>query len=345
MTIKILINLLIVFISALGGRTLHAGEPLNYIQSSLLRLSSQNTIEKWVLPFFRQEPVQIKKMNYTFKNNFLVVGNGELPGLFDDITSDNEPLMQKRINESYGQPTDTATKISIGGNWGRFTQELSFNAGEVFILNNPVFPELETFLFYDFYSSTSYRYQLDNSFELTPKLSLGPRRIIQKTITTGDLLAKSDLFKINKRPWVWFFELSLEAKYNGLWYELLLELNSIPLVDNDLNYWEVNLGARSANLLQPSENKILHSWDLFVLYSPLYGGDYDVRQTWKWGTGLYLSEHLGLDIFFNRELDPSGLVKLRLDNLDFSFFSMVKYYDHFKLQRSRSFGLNLRVQF
>lgn len=128
------------------------------------------------------------------------------------------------------------------------------------------------------------------------------------------------------------------------YFDFVFELNSIPLNNNDFDYWDTNLGIKSKNLSKDF-NLDVKKIDFFILYSPIYGGNYDVTRTIKGGFGVELNELLMIDLFFEDEFQFGAIAKFNSRYFSLSMFTVSHAYDDLHSQISRQYGINLFMQY
>ncbi len=309
---------------------------LNYIEAHNLRLSSQTHSPHWINPFvFNKNPGN-------FEVNALVSGQKDVLKLYNDIESKDEQKIIDRLEESFGKPYDLSAKISVGIKVGSFSQFFSTNGGAVLLVTDPIFPELKGFLFHDYTSTSAYIFRPTKALMLKPQVSIGFRRVLDKTLTTGDLVDKSLDVKFNKAPFIGFAEVNFLATYNTFGYgHLLGEISSLPMISNKYEYWETFLGYKTPNFAKKL-NWEFRELSLYGGYSPLYAGHYDVHRTFKTGIRFSPTKELSLDFFTMDEFYPGGLISYTFKHFEFAMFTFERAYDDHGEQKSRQYGLNLK---
>lgn len=314
---------------------------LNYIESSLFRLSSYNRSEEWIQPFYRYH----KNSFPNYQLSFFGSTHPEVKGLIDDIGSKDDDLIQKRIDDSYGKPYDASAKVQFLYRNERFIQTFSINAGAVAVVNDPVFPELSGIFFQDYIGTSSYIFKVNKELVFIPRIIYGKRRVLDTSLTVAELVDRKPDTKIKNQPWNTVVDISLSARYEFESFDLLGELNSLPLSNNEYNYWDTNLGIKSKNLKDFFSFDTLKRIDCYFSYSPIYGGDYDVSRTVKFGMGVEFSENFMIDIFSHDKFSFGSILKFNDDYYAISIFTHENSYDDYQEQRSRKYGLNFAIQY
>ena len=310
---------------------------LNYIEAQNLRLSGQTHPNHWMNPFV------FNKTPKSYEANLFVAGHKDVKDLYDDMTSKDQTKIENRLDKSFGKPYDLEAKIGFGYRSGNFSQFFSTNGGAVLLVTDPVFPELQGFLFHDYTGASAYLYKPTKALVIKPQLTYGVRRVLDRTYTVGDLVDQGLDVKFNKVPYVGFVEAGLLATYNTFGYgHFLFELTSLPLLKYDYQYWDAFVGYKTPNFakrLGMSGGEI----SLYGGYSPFYAGKYDVERTIKTGLRLAPWNFLSLDIFTQDKFYPGALLALSSTHTEFSLFTIERAYDDFGKQKSRQYGLNFKV--
>lgn len=310
---------------------------VNFIEAHQLRLSGQQDPLHWIVPFH-----SVKQPD-SWETNILFSQEKDVLNLYDDLQSKDQEKIQKRLGDSFGQPYDASAKLNLGFRSGDFAQFFSANAGAVLLVTDPVFPDLKGFLFQDYTSSTSYIFRPVEEMILKVQINLGVRRFLDETYSAGDLVSKKISVNFGKKPFLGFAEFSLRSIYSfGSWGQGLLEINSLPLMDNQYSYWDSFLGYKTPNFFTGPDSW-LKEFALYGGYSPFYGGDYDVSRTQRVGLRMSLGEALSLDVFTFDKFYPGALLSSRLGIFELSLFTFERAYDDFGRQKSRQFGFNLKT--
>ena len=331
--------LFVVFILMLSFK-IHARE-LNYIQAHLFRLSGTDRPEEWIIPFYRYYKHSLPNVKFSL----LASGNKQVPDLVSDLDSKDKQKIQNRLDQSYGKPYDASAKVFLALRYEEFVQSFSANAGAVAIVNDPVFPALEGLLYQDYMAHTSYYYKFNNELLLIPRVSYGERRVLDSSFTAVQLADKRPDTKLNVQAWKVVVEFSLQARYTFDYFDLFMQANSIPIIKNDYAYWDTNLGLKTKNLLSSPDSDLFKVLDIYLMYSPIYGGNYDVSRTVKLGSGIVFNDNFALDIFLQDEYSLGGLAKLNFEYFELSVFTFERSYDDFHFQKSRQYGLNLVMKY
>lgn len=314
-----------------------SAQKTNFIESHLLRLSSQQNPAQWLLPFS-----QVKAPT-SFESNVMLSMEKDTYNLYEDIQSKNREKIETRLQDSFGKPYDASVKVNFGYRYKSFNQFISTNGGAVLLVTDPVFPELKGFLYHDYTASSSYLFRPHPRLILKPQLSYGVRKILDQEYTVGDLVDKSLNVKFNKIPYIGFSELSLLGIFslNG-WGQGLLQLNSFPLTKNDYDYWDTFLGYKTPNFFKNS-GWAASELSLYGGYSPFYGGNYDVSRTYKIGAKTSFWDWIGLDLFTVDDFYPASILSFKFTYSTIEMFTFERAYDDFGRQKSRQYGLNLKA--
>lgn len=316
--------------------TTASARELNYIEAHNLRLSSQTHPLHWINPFvFNKNPGN-------FETNVFVSTQKDVQKLYNDVQSKDEPRIIARLSDSFGKPYDLSAKINFGFKMDNWSQYFSTNGGAVLLVTDPVFPELRGFLFHDYTSTTAYLYKPTPAWVIKPQVSIGARRILDQTLSTGDLVSESLDVKFNKKPYIGFAEVNLLSTYNTFGYgHLVFELTSLPLRSSDYEYWETFVGYKTINIAKKLDWKI-SEFSFYGGYAPVYAGKYDVNRTFKLGSRIGLLEALDLDVFTTDEFYPGGLLSYTFKNFELAVFTFERAYDDFGRQKSRQYGANFK---
>jgi hypothetical protein len=309
----------------------------NFIESHLLRLSSQQNPTQWLLPFS-----QIKAPT-PFESNVMVSMEKDTYDLYKDIDSKNQQRIQERLQDSFGKPYDVSAKVNFGYRFKNFSQFISTNGGAVLLVTDPVFPELKGFLFQDYTASSSYLFKPHPRLILKPQLSYGIRKTLDEKYSVGDLVDKSLNVKFNKIPFIGFSELNLLGIFSlDQWGQILFQVNSFPIMQNDYDYWDTFLGYRTQNFLKNS-GWAVSELSFYGGYSPFYGGDYDVSRTYRLGAKMSFLDWISLDLFTMDNFYPASIMAFRFSYFILEMFTFERAYDDFERQKSRQYGLNLKA--
>ena len=314
---------------------------LNYIESNLFRISSFIRSEEWIQPFYRYH----KKSFPNYQISVFGSTHPEVKDLIDDIDSKDNDLIQNRIDNSYGKPYDASAKVQVLFRHERFIQTFSANAGAVATVNDPVFPELTGMLFQDYVATSSYIYKYNEEFTFIPRLILGKRRVLDSSLTVAEIIDRKPDTKIKNRPWNTIIDFSLAARYEFESFDLLAELNSLPISNNEYNYWDTNLGIKTKNLKGLLAMDSIRRIDAYISYSPIYGGNYDVARTVKLGAGIEFSDSFMVDVFLHDEFLFGTIIKYNQDYFTLSLSTHENSYDDFHTQLSRKYSANISIQY
>jgi hypothetical protein len=326
----------IVFCILLISSSAHARK-LNFIETHLLRLSSQQDPTHWLLPF-----KQVRTPR-SFESNVMLSMEKDTYSLYEDIQSKKQDKIQSRLQESFGQPYDVSAKINFGYRYGKFAQFFSINGGAALLATDPVFPELKGFLFHDYTATSSFILKPLPRLMLKPQISYGVRKTLDREYSVGDLVDKSLDVKFNEAPYIGFLELNVLVIFSlSEWGQLLFEVNSLPLMHQEFQYWDSFLGYKTPNFLR-SKRWFLTELAFYGGYSPFYGGEYDVSRTYKLGLKTSFAQGLEVDFFTMDDFYPAGIISWRVNYLTVEAFSFERAYDDFGNQKSRQYGLNLKV--
>jgi hypothetical protein len=314
---------------------------LNYIQAHQFRLSATDNINEWIIPFYQKTE---------YSNPFielLIFGsaNRKVPSLIKDVDSKNKDRIQKTVDENYGNPLDASAKISLRFRIKNIRQSFSTNAGAFALVNDPIFPYINGTLFHDYTSNTSLTLKWGKKLELIPKLTIGRRRVLYKTITVTDLADKKPDTKIKNRPFRDFSEFSLHSKYDFKKASVFFHLNSLPIRSQRFQYWDSNVGLKIPNFINMSNTMLFKNVTASVSFSPFYGGSYSMRNTIKAGVGFHFSKYLTLDAFLSDQFLPGAILKLDSRIFNLTFFSFERHMNSLDVKGSRQYGFNFSAKF
>jgi hypothetical protein len=301
---------------------------LGFMESHALRLSSQDEVNQWLIPMSSES-----HQNFGF--TVFYSGNREVKDVYDDLQSKDQGRIEKRIDSSYGSPYDASAKIQAKFDYANFRQTLSTNAGAVLVVTDPIFPELQGFLFHDYMGSSSYRFVFPNAM-VKPQVSYGYRKLMNRRLTAGQVASEKINVKLDKSPSVGLMEFSLESKYFIRKFgEIFFEVNSLPLTNYEYSYYETNVGYRS-----PLFARLI---SFYAAYTPFYGGHYDVSRTFKLGTEIRPVDHLRLSLFTFDEFYLGGEAQLRFKNFELALLTFERSHDDYGYQKSRQYGAFFRL--
>lgn len=323
----------------------YATKNTNALESELLRFSSIQDTQDYILPFFRDEPKSVKDLGNNLTFNFFFFGNSDIVNLANNLTSGDSEAIVKEIDESFGVPKTALIRVGVNYNYKKFTQSFNVNAGEVLVINNPVSPEISGLVFFDIAATSSYKWTSHSEyFSLEGSLSFIKRKAIKNTISLARLVDNDyEDFNLEQADSYNLVEGSLSASFNLDYIDLQAQIRSIPLGGQRFSYWDSIIDIRSKDLALTS--KYFSFWDIYAQYSPVYGGDYDILTTYKLGTGIGLSDHLAVDIFASGKLHANLIITLRLETVEFSVYSVNKVYDQEFYQEARAVGIDTRYRF
>jgi hypothetical protein len=309
---------------------------LNYIESHLMRLSSQENPTHWLLPFRQIEQAR------TLESNIMVSMEKDTYSLYEDIQSKKQDKIQERLEDSFGKPYDVSAKVNFGFRYQSFSQFFSTNGGAVLLVTDPVFPELKGFLFHDYAAGSAYLFCPHPRLIFKPQISYGVRKVLDEEYTVGDLVDKSLDVKFNEIPYIGFLEFNLLSIFTLNYGQLLFEVNSFPLMKNDYEYWDTFLGYKTPNFLI-GKDWLLSELSLFGGYAPFYAGHYDVSRTYKIGARTAISPTFDLDIFTMDDFYPAAIASFNFTYASLEFFTFERAYDDFGNQKSREYGINIKA--
>ena len=320
------------FIFFLFTVDLFASEKLGYLQSNLLRLAEKDHVSSWFFPANRLQRVNLRNPNYLNATDMMVFGHSEFPELIEDLQSKNDKIIEERVNRSFGEPFEAAIKVKSEIMFNKdWSVSISSNAAEVFILNNPVLPTLDFFIYQDFNFGMRW-----TEFSLVA----GRRRSLNKKVDVVDVLNKSQNLKIGQLPWYSYINLSYEKQFDLEVLDLNLNLDSIPVISTPYEYWQSNISLKSKNLIS-----YFYYTNVFLQFSPVYSGSYVFNKTIKFGPQFMFSKYIGSDIVFDSHFNVSYFFKALLENFEFDLYVVKSIYDDFYFNESRTYGLNFRFQF
>jgi hypothetical protein len=336
-------NLILIFILSFP---VFGKEKLNSMESELFRFSSIRETQNHFIPWRRETPESIKELGYNWFFDAFLFGNSSLKNAYEDFSSDNEDEILERINQSYGKPLTTIARLGVQYKNKDFKQGLYANGGEVFLLNNPVFPELHGVLLIDFSSITEYSwYSSNDKFRFTPSLAISRRKSLKKTLSFSEIILDKSSYKLSQTNWYNTVDASLESEYSFSHFSLMASARSVPIYGQKYNYWDTIVGFKTTNLAKKMDSRFLADLNFFGHYSPFYGGRYDVKKNYSLGTGIGFSDHLLLDLFISGKFYVNAGVKLNLENFEISIYTKKDSYDDFFIQEARFVGINSRFQF
>jgi hypothetical protein len=133
---------------------------------------------------------------------------------------------------------------------------------------------------------------------IIPKLIYGIRKTLDDSFTSLELTSLQPDEALARRPWTVFSEFNLLTNLNLKIFNITLNLKSFPLLNRDFIYWSFDTSLQSKKILFPKRNTYFSSFDFFVNYSPLIGGDYKNKKTLRYGMSLNFNRFLNLNIFF-----------------------------------------------
>lgn len=305
-----------------------SAKSLGFMESHSLRLSSQDQVNQWLIPMSQER-------HETVGFTILASGHKDVLDVYEDLQSKDQPRIEKRIDSSYGSPYDASAKIQAQFDYANFRQTLSTNAGAIFVVTDPIFPELQGLLFHDYMASSSYRFVFPNLM-VKPQISYGYRKLLNRRLTAGQVASEKINVKFDKSPSVGLVEFSLESKYFLRKYgEIFFEANSLPLSNYEYSYYETNVGYRS-----PLFARLI---SFYAAYSPFYGGDYDVSRTVKLGAELRPLENLRLTVFTFDEFYLGGEAQLRFRNFELALLTFERSFDDYGFQKSRQYGAFVKI--
>jgi hypothetical protein len=314
-----------------------SAKKLNYIEAHLMRLSSQQNPTHWLLPFRH-----VKNPKSFESNIMLSMEKGTYP-LYKDIQSKDQDKIQDRLEESFGKPYDVSAKVNFGFRHQNFSQFFSTNGGAVLLVTDPVFPELKGFLFHDYSANSAYLFRPHPRLILKPQLSYGIRKVLNEEYTVGQLVDKSLDVKFNQTPYIGFLEFNLLSILSLSNYgQILFEVNSFPLLNNDYEYWDTFLGYKTPDFLK-GKGWVLAELSLYGGYAPFYGGQYDVSRTYKIGARTAIGENFDLDLFTMDDFYPAAIASFNFSYASLELFTFERAYDDFGNQKSREYGFNIKA--
>lgn len=313
---------------------------LNYLESQLFRLSSYERNEEWVLPFYRYHKNSFPRFRFT---TFFAM-TPKVPEIIDDIESKNQKRIESRIDTMFGKPYDANAKVSLGFQYQKFTQTFSLNHSATVIVNDPVFPELEMLYIQDEVATTSYIYTFKKGY-IIPRLIYGRRKILDSSLSAIELANNKSIDRIEKHNWIGFVDFSVSSQYRFNYFDVIAEINSLPLSNQKYNYWNSNIGVKSKNLSNHIDFINIKKLDAFAFYSPFYGGNYGVSKTIKFGIGAELDDWILLDIFTDANFLIGAISKFNFKYFTLSAFTYEYTYDEYLNQTTRQYGLSITGQY
>lgn len=326
----------------------NAAERMNYIEASQLRLTSSNNTSDWIIPFY-QNPLtsekQLSTKTFALRAGFFGSSNHLLPSIYSDIKKQDVPVVIEKLDNQFGSPLDALAKVFVETNWRQYTLGLSVNAGGSLIQNNPTFPQIDGFGFYNAAINFSRRLDFFVGSLTTIKITTGFMHSSRFSVNLGDIIDDSVDVRVDKQPADWFMNLSLKNQYTSDYGVISMEANSLPLFSNKYFYWNTNLGYRSPTFLNNESSLVLHNLSFYGLFSPFYGGRYKIKDTIKLGTSAGLTSIFALDLFTTLDFIFGAYAKFRYSIFEISAFSLQQNYDILGLQSSRSHGISFSFVF
>lgn len=311
---------------------------LGFIESQSLRLSSKERADSLFIPFHYPKNLKHLELNAT------LLGKNDDYLLYKDLVSKDQERITNRLNHSFGVPYDAHAKTNMVYRYHEFTQQFSFNSSALAFIKDPVFPEFKTFMYYDQWGTSAYLFKPIKNLQFKPQIGYGRRKIINKNFTTGDFVNQPPNLKLKRSKWHYQSEFSFNTIYSIPLFQILFELNSLPLTNSDYDYWDSFLGMRTINLASLFSDK-LQLVSFFAGYSPFYGGYYDVKRTMKFGTQIYFKENLGFNVFTTDQMLFGGQLIAHFNHIEIDLYSIKRAYDDYLLYQSRLYGMNLKFLF
>jgi hypothetical protein len=327
--------LLILFSFASSARAERV--PLSYLRAHNFRLSQAASAGDWLLFFPRTEASR------GAANLFFAREDG-VGALYDDLSAKDSARLLSRLQQSYGEVYDVTGKLALEASLGRFRQRFSVNAAVSLTVNDPVFPELSGILFNDYTFTTDYRFAY-RGWAFRPSLTYGLRRTLDRSFTVGQLLDTKPNLKIKAVPYRLFAELGLEAGRSFSWGDLLLSAESLPLRQRDYDYWQVELGYRSPNLLEKAAGGWPKRLNLWAAASPLYGGDYEFGRTLRAGVSVEWFRYLQTDVSFMDKFLPAAFIRVGTRAISAELFTFARGEDDAHTFSARQYGVGLKGAF
>ncbi len=298
------------------------------MESHSLRLSSQDEVNQWIIPMSQER-------HETVGLTIFASGHKDVLDVYEDLQSKNQPRIEKRIDSSYGTPYDASAKIQASIDYANFRQTLSTNAGAIFVVTDPIFPELQGLLFHDYMASTSYRFVFPHMV-FKPQISYGYRKLLYRTLNAGQVASEKIKVQFNKVESVGLAEFSLESKFFLREYgEIFFEINSLPLTNYEYSYYDTNVGYRS-----PLFARLI---SFYAAYSPFYGGEYDVSRTLKLGAEIRPIDHVRLTLFTLDDFYLGGEAQILFRNFELALLTFERAFDDYGYQKSRQYGAFLKL--
>lgn len=321
------------FISQLIAR-----EKVDYLQANILRTSAYLDPLDGILPFASERFYRKEKVSQYFSTKIFYSGNTELFSVYDDLQSKNRTLIETRVRNSLGKPIDGSAKADATIHFENFSFTVAADFGALAVANDPVFPELDLFIYKDYASILSSRFQINKNWFFSPRFVNGFRKIIDRQYETGELINEKINAKIDNSPQEFFSEFSGILNYKSDIFDFLLEANSLPIKQDYYDYWSFTSGIVSTNFLETNKSSLFFkSFKLFAQFSPFYGGDYLMSRSAKFGFSLGIMEDLFIDSFINDEDFWGTVIQYRARYGGLVFSTYEDSFDDSHEMRSRKY--------
>jgi hypothetical protein len=266
---------------------------LGLVHSKLFQLTSSEKFQDWII-----NPAYSKK-KFSNQTSFLFSRSNDFLKLYNNLRTKDSQKITSAINSFVGKPHTLIYKIEGRLNKGPHHHSLSYNSGQ-FLFISPSNPVKVEGLFYNSlvgkWSSKLFFSSLNTV--IIPKLIYGIRKTLDDSFTSLELTSLQPDEALARRPWTVFSEFNLLTNLNLKIFNITLNLKSFPLLNRDFIYWSFDTSLQSKKILFPKRNTYFSSFDFFVNYSPLIGGDYKNKKTLRYGMSLNFNRFLNLNIFF-----------------------------------------------
>jgi hypothetical protein len=324
------------FILWLFGNTLFASE-LNYIQSEHLRNAEKSSS----LLYIKNAPSTRRYIPECFSQSNSVWATPDTKKSYDDFRSKNNQAVRDRLDQSFGSPYEAFAHVGFMGNVFDYYFGLNNSGGLIAMTQDPVFPRFEVFLMQDHNVFLGKKFFILPTWYIIPQLNYGIRKIFIRNYNTSELVNDGLKIRLNQLEYEKYLTTSVTTKMEFFSFFPFLEISSIPLTDNNYNYWSSQLGVSSPDVF--SYFTIPTNWDLTLStsYSPFYGGYYDVSRTIRLELSLNYSKNFFIDFILEDEFSPGGRISGKLYFLEIALYSRLRSYDDYHFQKSRINGADL----
>lgn len=274
--------------------------------------------------------LSLKKNNY---NHLLFNFNLSYSKNMKDLISlfNQEKDARKYINDNFGNRYSLLAKSRLETDFNDIQFGYIYNLGTVLEINNPIFPEVNSYLFETKSFYTRMNTIKSNTLNQEAIIYIGTRKLKEFNISFEDFLItnEEDFFNTDMDE-KGFIDLSLLNSYRYDNMQFHIDFESIPIYNKDINYWRILKGFSIIANNSLSFNyyfSILNAEKDSLMNHQKIGFEYNID--WL-RTSLYFNNH-------NPEIDLS---------LKYWFFNIYMNYKKEKLYESPvinekiNYGLN-----